>query len=805
MAEESFVYTACPGWGDHEFCALKTIVRQGKIVRTERACYTGAEEGEGYICQKGVMSGRQPYNPKRLTHPLKRVGRRGEGKWQKITWDQALDEIAEKMMELKDHYGPESFAMWNVVASVPPSQGLGCLLASRFLGLWGASDPIQGYGLDNGPFYAAYYDMGDFYKYMTTDPVNFDSSDYLIVWGANPIENQHRLTKHIVEAKSRGAQIVDIGLLFDATAGYADRFIPVRPGSDPALALCMANLIVEREEYDKAFLLEHTVAPFLVREDTGMFARDAQGSYLVWDEEAQAPVPVIPGIKGIACEHPELEGSHHIDGTACQSAFSLLRRHLAAYTPEQQETITGVPAADAIRLADEYVAANSAYILGALGLRYQNQGESYRAFYLLGMLTGNLGRPGAGVTSEMLPSGWPLIFNDSPITMPLGREGYRGKSIRQCDFYEQVESGDPYPIKALWVVAGNPVHNCPNRGRWIDEVFPRLDLIVDVDIWMTDTGEYADYVLPDCMPFEREELIASASYNHIVLQEPAIEPVGEAKDPTFLYSELAKRVGLGEYFDKTADEWIDIRLHSDWPLIANIQPPLDLERLKAEKMVRAATPPIAWDPFFGMEFSTPSARLEFYSERLVSVGAAMASYREPLEVPTALSLSTETNPEHPYQFFSGRQRFFMQSMFTDDPVMAELSGGKPTSRINPVDAKRENIFDGDHVELYNQRGHVTCTMRLDQAIPPGTLQVWFGWRREAFEDGMYSELIVPLGGRETIDERADRWWDDVEAQGGVQPGFGTGGIAGMAGAWDTIWDCACNVRKIPGEEGGHRG
>ena len=96
MSEESFVYTCCPGWGDHEFCAIKTIVKDGKIVRTEKADYTGAEENEGYICQKGIMSCRQPYNPKRLTHPLKRVGERGEGKWEKISWDQAMDEIAAK-------------------------------------------------------------------------------------------------------------------------------------------------------------------------------------------------------------------------------------------------------------------------------------------------------------------------------------------------------------------------------------------------------------------------------------------------------------------------------------------------------------------------------------------------------------------------------------------------------------------------------------------------------------------------------------------------------------------------------------
>ena len=795
MSEESFVYTCCPGWGDHEFCAIKTIVKDGKIVRTEKADYTGAEENEGHICQKGIMSCRQPYDPKRLTHPLKRVGERGEGKFEKISWDQAMDEIAAKLLELRDKYGPETLAMWDIIASVPPSQGLHACLSSRFMGLWGATDPHQAYGLDNGPFYAAFFDFGNFYKYSTVDPRNFDCSDYIIIWGANPIENQMRVTRHFVEAKSRGAKIVDIGLLFDGSAGFADEFIPVKPGSDPALSMTMVNLIIKRKLYKEDFLLAYTVAPFLVRDDDGMYLRDAEGNYVVWDLDADAPCSTVLGQQALPCDKPELDGEHVVDGVACKTAFARLREHAATYTPEWQEAITGVPAATVERLTEEYCAAPNAYIFGALGLRYQNQGESYRSFYLLGALTGNLGHPGAGVTSEMSPAGFPLAFNNRAISMPNGPEGYKAKMLRQAEFIEACLTEKPYPIKAFWVIAGNPVHNCPNRGLWIDHIFPQMELIVDIDIWMTDTGKYADYILPDCMPFERYELVCSASYNHIVLQEPAIEPVGEPRDPTFVYSELAKRVGLGEYFDKTAEEWIQVRLDTDYPLIANIDPPLTYERLKKEKRVRAATPPFNWDPFVGMVFDTPHRRMEFYAEKLVCVDDAIAKYIEPLEAPTPMQLANGT-AKGKYQFFSGRQRFFMQSMFTEDPVMKELSGGKPTGRMNPIDAEAEGIKDGDKVEVYNHRGHCIIEMRLDQVIPPGTIQVWFGWRHEAFEEGMYSELLVPLGSWETIDDRAENWVKCTQEAGGFRPGYATGGFGLLAGAWDTIWDCACDVRKV---------
>lgn len=799
MSEESFVYTACPGWGDYEYCALKTVVKDGKIIRTEPADYTGAEKGEAHICQKGVMACRQPYNKGRLTTPLKRVGERGEGKWEEISWDQALDEIAEKLAEQRDKYGPQSLALWYLTASYPPSMGLAGVLHTRFGGLYGATFPMEAYGLDNGPLFAAYYDLGNTYRYYNTDPRNVDSSDYVIVWGANPVENQHRFAKHVVEAKSNGAKIVDIGLLFDATAGYADESVPVKPGSDSVLSLAMARHIVENNLYKPEFLIEHTVAPFLVNTMTGEFMRDADDNYLVVDK-THGVITATPGVKEIpGVTELDLYAELDVFGVSCKTVFQVLKDHLALYTPEYQEKITGVPAATCVRLAEEYAAAPNAFILGALGIRYQNQGDIYRSFYLLGSLTGNLGRPGAGVTSELLGGAWPVLFNDEPIVAPNGIEGFKGVPARQADFFDAIENAasmEECPYKTLMVISGNPVHNCPNRSRWIERVFPKLELIVDFDIWITDTGGYADYILPDCMPFERYDIINMATYNHIVLQEPAIDPPAEVHDPTDLFTGLAQRLGLGEYFDKTAEEWLDVRLDSQYPFIAGIEGGVNMERLKKEKMVRLATPPVHWDPFLGMDFDTPSGRLEFYCERLLPVGHALATYTEPMEVPTEQSKAEGKNEEYPYQFFSGRQRFFMQSLYTDDPLMVEMSGGKPYARINPVDAKREGIIDGDKVEVYNQRGHVIAPVRLDEAIPPGTIQVWFGWRQRQFEEGTYSELLVPLGGRETLDEVSEHWWNEMLGKNQIKCGFFTGSEGCIAGAWDTIWDCACNIRKV---------
>ena len=804
MSEEKWVCTACPGWGDHEFCAIKTVVKDGKIVRTEGVPYTGAEAGEGYCCQKGTASWRQVYSPDRLLHPLKRAGERGEGKWEQISWDQAFEEIGAKMLEIGEKYGHDSIAFWCITASLPPSQGLDTLLGNRLCGLWGGTDPMNAYGLDNGPYYASYFDLGDFYKYMMIDPVKFDATTYLIVWGGNPVENQQRVAKHIVEAKSRGAKIVDVGLLFDGTAGYADWFIPVKPGSDTALALCMARQIVEREEYDRAFLTKYTVAPLLVDVATGKFATN-EGWFFYWDEDADEIKATARGAEEYEGT-PAFNGTYEVNGITYKPAFQMLRDHLAIYTPEYQETITGVPAADAIKLGEEYSSHRPAFIVGALGLRYQNQGDAYRAFYLLGMLTGNLGHPNGGVTSEIQPCGWPLGFNNGSVIFANGRENDKTTFVKNGDFFDAAKEGK---YKGFIKVQGNPVHNCPNRSRWIEDTIPNMELVVEIDVWMTDTGEYADYVLPACMPFEREELIAAANYNHVVLQQPAIEPMGECKDPSFIYHGIAKAIGLGEYYEKEdgtpmeASDWIRMRLNSPQPFLTQIDPPLTYERLAEEKLVRAAVPPIPWDPFFGMKFPTQTGHMEFDCERLTAVGAPMATYHEPYEVPTTTRLANGT-AKGKYQFFSGRQRFFIQSMFTDDPVMADFSGGKPTGRINPVDAAEEGIVDGQKCEVYNGRGHVIIEMRLDEAIPPGTIQVWFGWRKRAFDavegegSGMYSELLVPLGDNDTLDERALFWYQCTEEDNAVGYILGGTTYSAMSGAWDTIWDCACDIRKVEG-------
>ena len=796
MGEESFVYTACPGWGDHDYCALKTIVKDGRIVRTEKVIYSDPEKPDGHICQKGCLAGRQPYDPKRLTKPLKRAGERGEGKWEEISWDQALDEIAAKLNEISEKNGPESVCMWLLPAGAPPAYGFIQMMGNRLANAFGMTTMMESIGLDNGPFYTEFYSVGTTATHVLTDPriMSQVPTDLIYVWGCNPIENQIRCAQNLVRARENGAKIVDIGLIFDGTAGFADEFVAVKPASDGHLAMAMVDYVLQNDLQDNAYLLMRTTAPYLVREDTGMMYRDDEGNFAVWSEAAGAPAFVAPK-RG---EFPEggiaLFGEYEVNGVKCKTVLTLVKEEAAKWSAHEVAERVGLDEDEIRRLADEFARADNAFIISGYGLRYANTNETYRILHLLGILTGRQGVPGSGVIEGLQLQSWPVVLNDQALQWPVEGDitSVKSKSVRMADWFDIAEAPDS-PYKAFIKMQGNPVHQQPDRQRWLD-ILSQMELVVDFDVWMTDTGELSDYVLPDCMPFEREDLITGACYNHIILQEPAIEPPAGCRDVVFFCSELAKRVGLGEFFDKTGPEWIDKRLQTPFPLVAGIQPPVTYERLKQEKMIRTMAPPEPkYDPYLNpaevMENET--GRIELYAERLLDFDLAVT---HPLE-PNYLGKF----PEYPFQLFTGRQRFFMQSSFTDDPINVKLSGETPATRLNPIDAKELGLFDGDTVEVYNDRGHVVTRLEVDECVPAGTVHVWFGWRRNQFEEGTYAEMVHQCPNKDSSGPVQDKWWADWIAA-GHHPNPFVEPMGTEVGSTDCYWDSYCNVRKYAGKE-----
>lgn len=796
MGEESFVYTACPGWGDHDYCALKTIVKDGKIERMERIVYSEPERLDGHICQKGCLAGRQPYDPKRLRKPLKRAEGtpRGGGQWEEIGWDQALDEIGAKLCEIRDTYGPQAVTLWNLGAGVPAQYSFENLMPFRFANTFGVTVPMGSIGLDNGPFYAEFYNAGSEFPRTVVDPRIMVGTDLIYVWGCNPIENQMRCAQNLVRAREAGARIVDLGLIFDGTAGFADEFVGMKPASDGYLAMAMVNYILQNDLQADDYLLARSIAAYLVDEETGRLTRDDAGNFYVWDNEAANFGAVAPKAGAYPSADIALFGRFEtVDGKTYATALQLLKERASAYTFELAAEKCGISAADAERLTRDWVEAENAFILSGYGLRYRNSNETYRQFLLLGCLTGRLGKPKSGVFEALQLQSWPLVLNDLPISCPDGVANVKSVPVRMAQWFAAAEADDS-PYKALIVCSGNPVHQQPDRQRWLD-VVRDMELVVDYDVWLTDTGEIADYVLPDCMSFEREDLITGACYNHLILQEPAIEPQGDCHEPVWVFSELAKRVGLGDYFTLSIPEYIDIRLQTKYPLIAGINPPVTYERLKKEKIIRAAAPAEPkYTPYLNPAEVLDSAtgRMEvIYAENLVPVGLEVTHVLEPNRI--------GKSEVYPFQLFTGRQRFFMQSSFTDDPITVKLSGETPATRLNPADAARMGLAQDDTVEVFNERGHVVTRLDLDESVPAGTVHVWFGWRRRQFEEGTYAEITAQCAGAESQGPAEDKWFADWLAA-GHHPNPYVESMSSLTGSTDCYWDSWCDIRKYDGHK-----
>lgn len=770
---ERIVHTACPGYGCHMGCTLTTHVKDGKIVKTEKTIFPNGREG--IICLKGVAAVNWPYNPGRLQAPLKRVGERGEGKWEKITWDQALDEIAAKMKELAEKYGPQSIAIQTAGSSHAPFAAVQTYVGVRFANLFGATDPMMAIPIDNDPFAANFFDFGFGVVNTATDNEDLMHSKLIIMWGANFAESAFRDMQGLIDAHENGAKLIDIGVVYDATAAKADEWVPVNPGSDAALAWSMVHTIISEALYDREFVLKHTVGPFLVRLDNKKFLRgsdmgaggDAE-EYVVWDVATNG-AKAISGEDGF---EGALFGSYSVNGIACKPAFQLLAEAAAQYPAEKTEAIHGVPADRVKRLAREFATTKPASIASNMGLRYWNGYYAYRLMNLLVALTGNIGVPGGGHWRSNAIAA--PVFNVGAITNATENTTV---PMRMNDFLKACETGQPYPIKGFIIIGNNTFHCYPNPNDWMYKRIPNMELIVVNDIYMTRTAELADYVLPDATIFERDDIDFQSGC--VVLSEHAIEPMYDTKARVDMWRELAERLGFGEYFQYTVEDYIRMMLDSENPLVQGIT----LEELKANGGIVPAKAPIpptkAWAD---KRFGTPSTRMEFYREELATIGEELPYFKEQLESPR-----TEKAQKYPLAYISKRNRFFMQSQFNNDPFMLELDP-EPRLDINPVDAAARGIADGDLVQVWNDRGGCKVKARLSEAVPPGVVNIDHGWWFDKFPEGHYENMVLSAGDEKAKHLAHEMWWDMAMAKQLWWESF-------FAGYPDTLWDCLVEVKK----------
>ena len=733
-AQSEFHTVACPGMGCHQNCPLRAEVRDGRLVGLGAAPVPGSPD-DTHACLRGLAAVELPYIPQRLKHPMRRVGARGEGRWERISWDEAYRDIAARLIEIRDTHGPQAVLMHGSGSSSVPLSGVNAGGATgRFANLFGCTE-IVGWPVDGAPYVAGLAHYGFFFG-GANDPRDWVNAKLIIIWGENMAESAMRDFNHVMRARAAGAKLIVISPLYDATAAKADWWIPIEPATDGALALALTHLLIDSGQYDADYVRRYTVAPFLVRADNGQFLRTgdigASGSadaYVVWDEAAGttgAPVAMPAHTSELPGVRPALHAAVKVAGIACRTAFDLLAERAGQYTPQRASALCKIPEAAIRKLAQEYAAARPSTIKIGIGATRTLHGDLIaRSILALGSLTGDVGRSGGGA------SGWcrayaPML-NPDPV---YAADGRRSRRLHISQGHHTIVTGEPWPIKAMLVFATNPFGSLPNRRTWVEDILPKLDFVVAVDIVESDTAHHADLVLPGTTIFERTDLYTGLGCT--ILSEQAIAPQHEARSDLDIMSELARRVGLGEFFTQGTDDYLRAML--DHPT----QGGLTLDRLReAGGMVRAPGTDAPAISFADKRFPTPSGRMEFYVEYLHAIGEALPDHRPPRELGDPALAA-----RYPLQFFTGRRKFVNQSQSYQRSTR-ELNP-LPYLRLNPLDAQARGLADDDWVRVFNQRGEFRVRVQRSEGIRPGTAWIEHGWWPKDFPHGHYQDLLPPL-------------------------------------------------------------
>ena len=714
------IRTVCPAHCGIDACGILAHVKADRVVKVEPAAFPDSKLRR--ICLRGLSSLDITYHPDRLQYPMRRTGKRGKGKFERISWTEALDFIADKFKHIAARYG------WPAIAWVLGGPGSGTtkfgaylrlasLTASTRVSAWGYGD--AGLPCGSRVIFGTQFPYGLLFGRLWSGSPD---ADMVVVWGANPGESQPlNLMRPIMDAKAKGARLAVIDPRFTITASKADAYLGVRPGTDSALALGLMHVIFKEDLHDVPFIIRHSTGSYLVRSDTGKYVRgkdlglDEGLEYVVWDTAGARPA--LRGAEGIT---PAIAGTYTANGIECKTAFELLKDLCATYTPQKTSEITGVAADLIVGLARRIGSARKTTFVTHMGFTRTYHGDvSLRALVTVATITGN-------VMATFKGGYLPAVLNWKPFLKAVpDKPSYSRMGILQL--YDAVISGKPYPVKAVWFSFINFLNQCAHTGKIEKEMFPNLDFIVATELFMTPTARYADILLPVCSYLEFSDLVPHP-YPYVQYQEKAMAPLYESRSDVDIATGLAQRLGFGEYFAGGEEGLVDQLLDSQDPSMKGIT----REKLRQGAMPVNAIPEM--DQAFDIPFSTPSGKIEIYSENLVEDGQALPFQLDPLESPVA-----GKNTKYPLAFIQGHSRFRTHSMFANVDALLAMNP-EPLVEINPRDARERGISDGDRVVVYNDRARTQLKALVSEGVGPGVVNIMQGWWIDQFTEGSVNHL-----------------------------------------------------------------
>ncbi|MDX1687101.1 MAG: molybdopterin oxidoreductase family protein [Candidatus Promineifilaceae bacterium] len=652
------VYGACPH-DCPDTCGIVTEVEDGRAVDF----YGNPDHPvtQGWLCAKVRPYLEHVYHPERLLHPLRRIGPKGSGRWERISWDEALATIGDRWRAIIDAYGPEAILPYSYSGTLGLVQM--SVASGRFWNRLGASRlarTICGAAAEM----AVELTLGSRQSQPYEDVRH---SRLVIIWGHNPVSTAPHFMPHLRAAQGDGCQLVVIDPRRTRTARGADWHLAPLPGTDGALALGLAHVMVREGLHDEAWLQAHTVG---------------------W---------------------PQLRG------------------RLEEYPPERVAAITGLAEEDLVTLAHLYATARPALIKIADGLnRNLNGGQNVRAVCSLPAVTGQYGVRGGGLAYST--SGYVQWDSEAVNKWSGSPPPARRINMNRLGAALLGEAQDP-PVKSLFVFGANPAAIAPNAGK-IVRGLQRDDLFTVVhELFMTDTADYADIVLPAPSQLEQTDLHKGYGHTYLTYNRPAISPRGECKSNWNVMRLLAKTMGFDEaWLQQDADAVIEEVLAAtaaDNPALESIT----LERLQAEGTVALALDHKV--PFAGGRFPTPSGKVELYSQALADMGLdPLPGWVERADDGGVGDAATGDggvgdaakvfDPGEALQLVTGAAHHFVSSSLANQESLRQREG-EPFVEVHPTDAADRGIADGDRVIVENGRGWCMLTAVVTEAVRPGVL------------------------------------------------------------------------------------
>jgi anaerobic selenocysteine-containing dehydrogenase len=680
------VRAACPH-DCPDTCAMLVTVEDGRAVDVR-----GDPEHpftRGGLCVKVNNYEQRVYSPERLLHPLKRSGPKGSGQFERIGWSEAMETIQRRWTDIIDQLGATAILPYSYLGTEGILNGLN--VGDAFFNKLGATISERTF-CDSGSCTAYFMTIG---PSPGMDPESFKHSKYVILWACNTISTNLHHWPFIAEAKNKGAKLVVIDPFKTRTAREADWHIPIRPGTDAALALGLMNVLIGEDLVDHDYVQNYTIG------------------------------------------------------------FDELKERVSAYSPEMVANITGIPAQDIRTLAREYATSQPSVIrIGVAIERHAGGGQTVRAAACLPALVGAWRRVGGGMLQLPIwafPVKWENLMRPDWI-----KPGTRVlNQWRLGPVLTGEEHLDP-PIKSLFVYNSNPAIVVPEQEKIIQGLKSEDLFAVVSEQFLTDTARYADIVLPATTQLEQFDLMFSWGHLYLSLNQQAIAPLGESVSNTELFRRLARTMGFDDRQWQRSDEEMAVDA-LDWanPALRGIT--MDLLKEKGWARLNVGTPD-TYAPHANGNFLTPSGKCEFKASMAAGGNFVLPLFRQgsnefqagepvdplPTYVPPNESPATNAQlaAKYPLNIISPKSHAFLNSSYGNLPRQLHHAG-EQFVLVNPKDALARNVGEGSPVRIFNERGSFEAIAKVSSDVMPGVVVAPLGYWRSLSRTGATVNALNP--------------------------------------------------------------